>query len=117
MQKTLAILAIAAIVGVGSLGVVEVASRVSGLWDRDRAAVREYLKQHNSSGKWEELRWWPAAEGRHVRAIRLRYRTDSWFGGPWVADEIFVFNDERTKIERTTSIYRLEPELQRHLAD
>jgi hypothetical protein len=74
----------------------------------EQRAVRAYLKENLPSGKWEEIKWWPAKrltdDGKPSNlAIRLKYRTQNEAGGMSVYDDVFEFVGKRTVWHRADS--------------
>jgi hypothetical protein len=71
--------------------------------DPDLAAVRAYLKENTNTGKWEEVRWWPAREGRktlqtkdRASVCRLKYRETGPFGKS-LSDQIFTIENGKAE--------------------
>ena len=94
--------AVLLLVLVGALSLTSVITSVaSSVTDPDLAAVRQYLRENTPTGKWEEIRWWPARKvgggskywSEH-RICRLKFRTENPFGGRAVMDQVFIFNPD-----------------------
>lgn len=67
----------------------------------EKQAVRAYLQEFTNSGKWEEVRWWPAVtvrEGNKARRlVKVRVRTHNKLGALTVGDFIFEITRGQAK--------------------
>lgn len=69
----------------------------------EQKAIRAYLKENLPTGKWEEVRWWPATalkspDWKGWVAVRLKYRTANKFGATELYDDVFTIRSSDQKV-------------------